>query len=81
MGIQLATVVHWFEAVLASLFILVWHFYWTMFNPDVFPMSHAMTSGRLTREEMEREHPLELERIDGCKPEAPASEGGREEAE
>ena len=64
-GLQLATVIHWFEAVLASLFILVWHFYWTMFNPDVFPMSPAMTSGRLTREEMEREHPVELERIDG----------------
>ena len=76
-GLQLATVIHWFEALLATLFILVWHFYWTMLNPDVFPMSRAMTSGRLTREEMEREHPLELERIEGCACEPPqAAEGG-----
>ena len=65
-GLQLATVIHWFEALLATLFILVWHFYWTMLNPDVFPMSRAMISGHLTREEMEREHPVELEGIEGC---------------
>jgi cytochrome b subunit of formate dehydrogenase len=64
-GLHLATMIHWFEAVLATLFILVWHLYWTMLNPDVFPMSRAMTSGRLSRGEMEREHPVELERIDG----------------
>ena len=75
-GLQLATVIHYFEAVLATLFIVVWHFYWTMLNPDVFPMSRAMTSGRLSREEMEREHPVELERIEGCGCEPPAPAGG-----
>lgn len=38
-----------------------WHFYFTMFNPDVFPLSQMMITGRMTREEMEREHPGELE--------------------
>jgi cytochrome b subunit of formate dehydrogenase len=75
-GLQLATVIHWFEAVLASLFIVVWHFYWTMVNPDVFPLSRVMTNGRLTREEMEREHPLELERIEGCACEPPVTPVG-----
>ena len=77
-GLQLATVIHWFEAVLATLFIVVWHFYWTIFNPDVFPMSRAMTSGHLTRGEMEREHPLELERLEGrgCVPPAAAGREG-----
>jgi cytochrome b subunit of formate dehydrogenase len=61
---ELATVVHLYEALLASLAIVVWHFYFTMFNPDVFPMSKAMTTGQVTREEMEREHAEELCGID-----------------
>jgi cytochrome b subunit of formate dehydrogenase len=62
---QLATVVHFYEALLASLAILVWHFYFTIFNPDVFPVSKVMITGRITREEMEREHPSELAEIEG----------------
>ena len=61
---QLATLVHLYEALLASLAIVVWHFYFTMFNPDVFPISKAMITGQLTREEMEHEHPEELCEID-----------------
>ena len=61
---ELATVVHLYEALLASLAIVVWHFYFTMFNPDVFPMSKAMITGQLTREEMEREHAEELWGVD-----------------
>ena len=57
---QLATIVHFYEALLASLAIVVWHFYFTIFNPDVFPISKAMVTGRLTREEMEHEHAEEL---------------------
>ena len=60
-GFELATVVHYYEAILASLAIVAWHFYFTMFNPDVFPISKAMITGDVTREEMEREHPRELE--------------------
>ena len=61
---QLATVVHYYEAILATLAIVVWHFYFTMLNPDVFPISKAMITGGVTREEMEREHPAELCEID-----------------
>ena len=62
---QLATVVHLYEALLATLAILVWHFYFTMFNPDVFPISKAMITGQVTREEMVRDHPAELHEIEG----------------
>lgn len=57
---DLATMVHYYEGVLATLAIIVWHFYYTIINPDVFPLSQAMITGKLTSEEMEREHPLEL---------------------
>jgi cytochrome b subunit of formate dehydrogenase len=58
---ELFRTVHFYEALLAMLAILVWHLYYTVINPDVFPLNRAMTRGWLTREEMERDHPLELE--------------------
>jgi formate dehydrogenase gamma subunit len=60
MGMDIATAIHYYEAILASLAILVWHFYFIFLNPDVFPMNKAWYRGFLTREEMEKEHPLEL---------------------
>lgn len=44
--IDLSTVIHFFEAVLASLAILVWHFYFVMFDPLVYPMDTAWLNGK-----------------------------------
>lgn len=62
-GMDVATAIHYYEAILASLSILVWHFYFVIYNPDVYPMNTAWLTGYLTEEEMEKEHPLELEEI------------------
>lgn len=43
---DLATVIHFYEAVLASLAILVWHFYFVIFDPVVYPMDPAWLTGR-----------------------------------
>lgn len=66
-GMDIATAIHYYEAILASLAILVWHFYFIFLNPDVYPMNKAWLSGFLTKEEMEKEHPLELEEIEKMK--------------
>ncbi|RPI18487.1 MAG: cytochrome b/b6 domain-containing protein [Ignavibacteriae bacterium] len=63
-GMDIATAIHYYEAILASLAIFVWHFYFVIYNPDVYPMNKAWFKGYLTREEMEHEHPLELEEIE-----------------
>jgi cytochrome b subunit of formate dehydrogenase len=63
-GMDIATAIHYYEAILASLAIVVWHFYFVIYNPDVYPMNKAWYTGYLTREEMELEHPLELEEIE-----------------
>ncbi|MGQ9510088.1 MAG: formate dehydrogenase subunit gamma [Thermodesulfobacteriota bacterium] len=60
---NLARTIHFYEAVLATLTILVWHFYSVIFNPDVYPMNWAWITGELTEHEMEMEHGLELEKI------------------
>jgi cytochrome b subunit of formate dehydrogenase len=44
--LDLAGVVHLYEAVLASLAILVWHFYFVIFDPVVYPMDEAWLTGR-----------------------------------
>jgi cytochrome b subunit of formate dehydrogenase len=44
--LDLATVIHFYEAILASLAILVWHFYSVIFDPMVYPMDPAWLTGR-----------------------------------
>jgi cytochrome b subunit of formate dehydrogenase len=60
---DVARAIHFYEAVLATLTIIVWHFYSVVFNPDIYPMSWAWITGDLTEHEMEEEHGLELEKI------------------
>ncbi|HEY3249735.1 MAG TPA: cytochrome b/b6 domain-containing protein [Ignavibacteria bacterium] len=62
-GMDIATAIHFYEAILATLAIIIWHLYFVIYNPDVYPMNKAWFSGYLTEEEMEKEHPLELEEI------------------
>jgi hypothetical protein len=60
---DVAREVHYYEAWLATLSIIVWHFYFVIFNPDIYPINLAFWKGTLTEEEMEEEHPKELEEI------------------
>ncbi len=60
---DVARTVHYYEAWLATLAIIVWHFYFVIFNPDSYPINLAFWKGTLTEEEMEEEHPLEMERL------------------
>jgi cytochrome b subunit of formate dehydrogenase len=59
-------IAHSYEGTLALMAILVWHFYNTHFNPDMFPMNPAWLTGTLSEEEMAREHPLEKARMDAA---------------
>lgn len=63
LGWDIARTVHFYEAILATLAIIAWHFYFVIFNPDVYPMSLAWLTGKVSEEEMHEEHPLELKEI------------------
>ncbi len=63
LGWDVARTIHFYEAWLATLAILVWHIYYVVFNPDVYPMNTAWITGTLSESEMAEEHPLELEAI------------------
>ncbi len=43
--IDFAEAVHFYEAVLAVLAIVVWHFYGVIFDPDVYPLDTAFLNG------------------------------------
>jgi cytochrome b subunit of formate dehydrogenase len=49
------------EALLATLAIVIWHFYNVHFNPKRFPGSLTFWNGRITLEEFKEEHALEYE--------------------
>jgi cytochrome b subunit of formate dehydrogenase len=57
--IPAAKAAHSGEAILAVLAIIVWHFY----NVHIKTFNKSMFTGRLTREQMEDEHGLELKRF------------------
>lgn len=65
LGFDVARTVHFYEAILATLAIIVWHFYFVIFNPEVYPMNLSWLTGYLSEEEMAGEHPQELERLRG----------------
>jgi len=63
-GLDVATIIHYYEAILATLAIIVWHLYYVFVNPDFAPMSFTWIDGKLSRHDMEHEHALEIEEID-----------------
>jgi formate dehydrogenase subunit gamma len=62
-ALDVAHEMHSDEAMLATLAIVIWHFYNVHFNPDRFPGTLLWWHGKLTEHEMMEEHPLEYEEI------------------
>lgn len=52
--LDVALAVHFYEAVLATLAILVWHFYFVIFDPEHYPLNLSMSTGHET-EDREKE--------------------------
>jgi cytochrome b subunit of formate dehydrogenase len=57
--LDIATAIHFYEAVLATLAILVWHFYQVFLDPDVYPMNWAWWDGKMTAHHYREEHGLD----------------------
>lgn len=61
--IDVALVIHLYEAILATLAILIWHLYQVIFDPDVYPMNWSWWNGRMPLEHYKDEHPLDSKTI------------------
>ncbi len=62
-AINVATIVHSDEALLAAGFIFTVHFFNTHFRPEKFPMDTVIFSGSVTEEELRQERPALYERL------------------
>jgi cytochrome b subunit of formate dehydrogenase len=59
--INVATIIHSDEALLATAFIFTVHFFNTHFRPDRFPMDTVIFTGRMTVEELKTDRPREYQ--------------------
>jgi cytochrome b subunit of formate dehydrogenase len=59
--VDVATAIHFYEAILATLAIVVWHFYQVFFDPDVYPMNWAWWDGKMPVEHYRDEHGLDAD--------------------
>ncbi len=55
--LDVALVIHYYEAILASLAIAIWHFYSTIFSPQVYPMNPSWLTGKMPKSMFSHEHP------------------------
>jgi cytochrome b subunit of formate dehydrogenase len=58
---DVALIVHSWEAIMAFLAIIIWHMYNVHWNPSVFPMSRVWLTGKIGLREFQENHPLEYE--------------------
>lgn len=62
--IPAAKLAHGNEALMAFLVVILWHIYNAHLSPDVFPFDTSIFTGKVSRERMEHEHPLEWAEIE-----------------
>lgn len=66
--LDIATIIHKWEAILAVEAILVWHLYHVIFKPGVYPGNRAWLTGEISFEQLVMEHPLDYAEAMGWLP-------------
>lgn len=62
--VDVALLIHYYEAILATLAILIWHIYAVVFDPDVYPINWALYDGKMSERQFRHEHELEWEKME-----------------
>ncbi|MBI5575249.1 MAG: cytochrome b/b6 domain-containing protein [Deltaproteobacteria bacterium] len=73
--LDIAHEAHSDEAMLATLAIVIWHFYNVHFNPERFPGTLMWWHGQISEHEIKEEHPLEYDEIMAKRKQQAAAEG------
>jgi len=60
---ETSEVIHYYEAWLATLAIVIWHWFFVVYHPEKYPMDVTWTDGKISMEDMKHEHPLEYEKL------------------
>jgi cytochrome b subunit of formate dehydrogenase len=59
-----ATAIHYYEALLATFSILLWHFYMVIFDPLVYPMDTAWINGKVPADHYRHSRPEYLRALE-----------------
>jgi formate dehydrogenase gamma subunit len=55
--IDVSTAIHYYEAILATAAIVIWHFYFVIFDPDIYPLKWTFLTGKAPHHEVREEEP------------------------
>ena len=61
--VDIATVVHGMEAILACLAVIIWHLYEIHFRPHKHPLNNMWLTGLMDEEELKEDHALHYKKI------------------
>ena len=61
--VDVALLIHFYEAILATLAIIIWHLYAVIFDPEVYPINWALYDGKMSEGQFRHEHELEWEKM------------------
>jgi cytochrome b subunit of formate dehydrogenase len=65
---DIAREAHSDEGLLATMAIIIWHFYNVHLNPEHFPINWTFWTGKISEEDMQIHHPLEYEEMMDSRP-------------
>ncbi len=61
--IKVSELIHFYEAILATLAILVWHWFFVIFHPHEYPMSLTWINGKMSLENYRHHHEKHFRRV------------------
>lgn len=60
---EVAEIIHYYEAILATLAILVWHWFFVIFHPEVYPLKLVWMRGKIDEDDLRHHHRKEYDEI------------------
>jgi predicted CXXCH cytochrome family protein len=61
--IKVSETIHFYEAILATLAIIVWHWFFVIFHPAEYPMSFTWVDGKMTLNHYRHHHEKHFKRV------------------
>ena len=71
---------HYYEAILATASIVVWHFYMVVFDPDVYPMDRSWLTGKTSADHLRHSRPEYAAQLESAAQPEPAEAAPTSEA-
>lgn len=61
--IKVSQAIHFYEAILATLAIVVWHWFFVVFRPKEYPINFVSIDGQMTVEHYKEEHKMRYKKV------------------